>query len=112
MSKLLLVLAVAVIGMMPVSVSAQGQPPVAQATESLDPARLVLIGAGILVGAVAMEVLVAGDLAILVGAATGGILTDWWYRTKDYKSAAQKTAFREAALPVPSGFKLAMLPGR
>jgi hypothetical protein len=98
--------------MLPVSVSAQGQPPVAQATEGIDPARLVLIGAGILVGAVAMEILVAGDLAILAGATTGGILMDWWYRTKDYKSVAQNTAYREAALPVPSGFKLAMLASR
>ena len=84
MPKFLLVLTIAVIGMLPLSVSAQVQapeaPPAQQGFDGIDGSRLVVIGAGILIGAVAMEVLVAGDLAILAGAVAGGFLTDWWYR--------------------------------
>ena len=114
MPKLLLVLTVAVIGMFPLSVSAQGQspavPPAEQAVEVIDASRLVVIGAGILIGAVAMDVLIAGDLAILAGAVAGGVLTDWWYRTQEYKSVVPKTKYRAAALPASSGLRLAMLP--
>ena len=110
MPKLLLVLTVAVIGMLPLSVSAQVQapaaPPVEQSLNGIDASRLVVIGAGILIGAVAMEVLVAGDLAILAGAVTGGFLTDWWYRTHDSHSMMPKAA----SLPVSSDLRLAMLP--
>ena len=116
MRKFFLVLMIAVIGIFPLSVSAQNQspavPPAPAMIEGIDASRLVVIGAGILIGAVAMEVLVAGDLAILAGAVAGGVLTDWWYRTQDNKSMVPKTGFRVAALPASSGLRLAMLPRR
>jgi hypothetical protein len=102
---------IAVIGIFPLSVSAQGNsPPVEQGIESIDPSRLVVIGAGILLGAVAMEVLVAGDIAILAGAVAGGFVTDWWYRTRENKTVLPKAKFRAAAFPVRSDVRLAMLP--
>jgi hypothetical protein len=111
MPKLFLLLMVAVIGLLPLSVSAQQkQAPVQQEVEGIDPSRLVVIGAGVLLGAVAMEILVAGDLAILAGAAAGGFVTDWWYRTREYKTLVPKAAYRAAALPVSTDIRLAMLP--
>lgn len=115
MPKLLLVLTVAAIGLFPLSISAQETapevPPVEQMIEGLDSSRLVVIGAGLLIGALTMEVLVAGDLAILVGGVTGGVLTDWWYRKREAESMVPKAAYRFAADPPSQGlFKLAMLP--
>jgi hypothetical protein len=115
MPKLLLVLTVAAIGLFPLSVSAQESapavPPVEQVIEGIDSSRLVAIGAGLLIGAITMEVLVAGDLAILAGAVTGGVLTDWWYRKRETVSMVPKAAYSFAGDPVSPGlFKLAMLP--
>ncbi len=114
MSKWLYVLAVAVIGILPPAVSAQAQspavPPPEQAIEGIDASRVVVIGAGLLIGALAMEVLVAGDVAILAGAVVGGVMADWWYRTKDYDTIVPKARYRAAALPAPSTSRLAMVP--
>ena len=114
MSKLLLVLMVAVIGMFPLTVSAQDKstdaPRMERISQGVDPSRLVVIAAGVLVGAIAMEVLIASDFAILAGAAAGGFVTDWWYQTQEYKTVVPKARFRAAALTVPSDERLAMLP--
>jgi len=114
MSKLLLVLMAAVIGMLPMNVSAQDKSPavpqVERLVQNIDPSRLVVIGAGVLIGAIAMEVLIASDVAILAGAVAGGIVTDWWYRTQEYKTVVPKAKFRAAAFSKRSEVRLAMLP--
>ena len=114
MSKLLLVLTIAVIGFLPLSVSAQTNsptaPPTGQAIEGIDFTRLAVIGAGVVIGAFAMEVLMVGDIAVVAGAVAGGLLTDWWYRTKDHKSLMPKVAYRAAAYTPSSDIRLAMLP--
>ncbi len=111
MPRLFMVLIVAFIGFLPMSVSAQVKPPPAQQTiEGIDPSRLVVIGVGVLAGAVVMEVLVVSDLAILAGAVAGGYVTDWWYRNQEYKIVVPKAAFRAAAFSASSDARLAMLP--
>lgn len=119
MLKLLLVLTVAAIGLLPLRVSAQEQtpaiPPIEQAIEGIDPSRLVVISAGLLLGAVTMQLLVAGDVAILAGAVVGGVLMDWWYGGREYQSMIPKKAgYWFAASPLSPGLSpdmgLAMLP--
>ncbi|MBT3304846.1 MAG: hypothetical protein HN377_00015 [Alphaproteobacteria bacterium] len=114
MSKLLLVLTIAVIGILPLSVSAQTNspttPPPGQIVEGIDFTRLAVIGAGVVIGAFAMEVLMVGDIAIVAGAVAGGVLTDWWYRTKDHQSLIPKVGYRAAAYTASPEIRLAMVP--
>jgi hypothetical protein len=123
-----LFLLVALLGLLPLSVSAQSlaqaqspaPPSGGTVMDGLDPARLAVIGAGVVLGAMAMEVLIVGDLAILAGAVTGGVLTDWWYRTQDRPTLLPKAAYRAAiqagqpgtAPGTATAIRLAMLPRR
>ena len=100
MRKLTMVLAIALIGLLPVSATAQEQappPPSAEMVNEIDTVRLLVIGTGILAGAFAMDALIATDLSILAGAVVGGVLTDWWYRSQQQDMLMRSKKFRSAS---------------
>jgi len=41
--------------------------------------QIVVIGAGVVVGALALHLLVGADFTYFAGAVAGGLAADWWY---------------------------------
>ncbi len=102
MRNLILVGAFALLVLSPLSVAAQQKPtpptaPTATA-ESVPSAKVLAIGIGALLGAVAGQAIVAGEGVTLIGGAAGGLLAAWWY---DNSSGGSTRAAMHAAAPVP-----------
>jgi hypothetical protein len=86
MRSLILVGAFALLVLSPLTAAAQQRaapapPPAAQrpAAEGVSSAKVLAIGIGALLGAVAAQAIVAGEGVTLVGGAAGGLLASWWY---------------------------------
>ena len=83
MRNLMLVGAFALLVLSPLAAAAQQQkpapPPAASAAEPVPSAKVLAIGIGALLGAVAGQAIVAGEGVTLVGGAAGGLLAAWWY---------------------------------
>jgi hypothetical protein len=81
MRNLILVCAFALLLLSPLTAAAQQRaasappPPAAGVSSS----KVLAIGIGALLGAVAANAIVAGEGVTLVGGAAGGLLAAWWY---------------------------------
>ena len=65
------------------------------AVEGVSSAKVLAIGIGALLGAVAAQAIVAGEGITLVGGAAGGLLAAWWYEVAS--SGPTRAAMREPA---------------
>jgi hypothetical protein len=81
MRNVILVGAFALLVLSPLSAVAQQKaaPPPPAAAEAVSSAKVLAIGIGALLGAVAAQAIVAGEGVTLVGGAAGGLLASWWY---------------------------------
>ena len=81
MRNVILVGAFALLVLSPLSAVAQQKaaPPPPAAAEAVSSAKVLAIGIGALLGAVAAQAIVAGEGVTLVGGAAGGLLAAWWY---------------------------------
>ena len=84
MRNVILVGAFALLVLSPLTAVAQQKaapapPPPLAAAESVTSAKVLAIGIGALLGAVAAQAIVAGEGVTLVGGAAGGLLASWWY---------------------------------
>jgi hypothetical protein len=86
--RILLVLAlVSAIGFAPIAANAQSAPtvpdqPPAQSTEhaaGMRTERLLVVGAGIIVGAAVGAYILTFDGSVILGGLAGGLIANWWY---------------------------------
>ena len=102
MRNLMIVMAITLIALLPLTAAAQEQTPQAPPSEPMavgvDPARFLVVAAGVVAGAIIMEALIATDLAVLTGAVAGGFITDWWYGPGQESSLAHNNKYRTASL--------------
>lgn len=115
MRNLILVGAFALLLLSPFSAAAQQKaapspaaPPTAGAVEAVPSAKVLAIGIGALLGAVAGQAIVAGEGVTLVGGAAGGLIAAWWY---DNSNTGPSRAAMHAAAAGPelaSAERLAM----
>jgi hypothetical protein len=84
MRNLFLVGAFALLVLSPLTAAAQQKPAVP--TPSLPPtiegvptAKILVIGAGVLAGAVVVEAIAGGEVFAVIGGAAGGLIGAWWY---------------------------------
>jgi len=90
MRNLMLVGAFALLVLSPLTAAAQqkpapspGTPPTAGVAEAVPSAKVLAIGIGALLGAVAGQAIVAGEGVTLIGGAAGGLLAAWWYENSN-----------------------------
>ena len=106
MRKLLLVAALALLVVPPSLANAQQRtppaPPVRPNLEEVSSAKVLAIGIGALLGAVAGQAIVAGDGITLVGGAAGGLLAAWWYDGAAV-GPTRASLHERADWPVPAG---------
>ena len=106
MRNLMLVGAFALLVLSPLTAAAQQRPaptpsapPTASAAaEAVPSAKVLAIGIGALLGAVAGQAIVAGEGVTLVGGAAGGLIAAWWY---DNSSAGPSRAAMHAEAAGP-----------
>ena len=84
MRNLILVGALALLVLLPLTAAAQQRAAPAPAApaptiEGMSSTKVLTIGAGALLGVVAAQAIVAGEGLTLVGGAAGGLLAAWWY---------------------------------
>jgi hypothetical protein len=85
MRKLFLTVLVAAIGFLPIAGNADElriipvQMPTPPAEPSVDPAKVIAIGAGIVIGATVFSSLLSFRGATVLGAVVGGMVGNWWY---------------------------------
>jgi hypothetical protein len=97
MRNVMLAGALALSVLSPWSASAQQQVAVPPTIEGVSTAKVLAIGIGALLGAVAAQALVAGEGVTLVGGLAGGVLGAWWYENSS--AAPVRAALREPAAP-------------
>jgi len=107
MRNLILVGALALLVLSPLTASAQQRTtpapaapaPVAQTTiEGFPLNKLVAIGVGALVGAAATQAIVGGEVVALIGGVAGGLVGAWWY---DNGGSVRVTMREPVGAPVP-----------
>jgi len=83
MRNLILVGAFALLVLSPLTAVAQPKaapaPTAPTTVEGVSGAKVLAIGVGALLGAVAANAIVAGEAVTLIGGAAGGLLAAWWY---------------------------------
>lgn len=86
MRKLILAVLVAAVGVLPIAASADElriipvqlpSPPGGE--PSIDPGKIIAIGAGIVIGATVFSSLLSFRGATVLGAMAGGMIGNWWY---------------------------------
>ncbi len=61
------------------------------ASNEVDPAHVLAVGAGVVVGALAFSSVLNFQGAGIIGAVAGGLVTDWWYGKRyDYAELERK----------------------
>jgi uncharacterized membrane protein YebE (DUF533 family) len=105
MRNLVLVGAFALLVLSPLTAAAQQRPgpaPVAPpaAAEGVSTAKMLSIGIGALLGAVAAQAIVAGEGVTMVGGVGGGLLAAWWYENSN---SGPTRAAMHARAEVPEG---------
>ena len=115
MGKLGFVAAFLLIGMLPLAASAQPRPPMPPAAPApvsgevtVNLTKIVAIGAGVVIGAVVLEALAAGDAAVLAGGIIGGFVGAWWYDNNQGDGMSRMVMRQPAAMTIasPSGRSL------
>ena len=86
MRKLMLTLLIAAIGVLPAAAYADKptivpvQAPAPSGAEmGIDPAKVIAIGAGVVIGATVFSSLLSFRGAAALGAVVGGLIGNWWY---------------------------------
>ena len=83
MRNLILVGALALLLLSPLTATAQQRaapaPAAPPAIEGVTSAKVLAIGFGALLGAVAAQALIAGEGVTLIGGVAGGLAAAWWY---------------------------------
>jgi hypothetical protein len=86
MRKLVLIVIIAATGFLPAAAFASQplvlpvQSPAPPASDSsMDPAKIIAIGAGVIIGASVLSSTLPFRGATLLGAVAGGLLGNWWY---------------------------------
>jgi hypothetical protein len=81
MRNLILVAALALLVLTPLTAAAQpkGAPAAPPAVEHVSTNKILAIGVGALLGALAGQAIVTGEGLTLIGGAAGGLLAAWWY---------------------------------
>jgi uncharacterized membrane protein YebE (DUF533 family) len=107
MRNLVLAGAFALLVLSPLTAAAQQRPgpgpaPVAPpaAAEGVSTAKMLSIGIGALLGAVAAQAIVAGEGVTMVGGVGGGLLAAWWYENSN---SGPTRAAMHARAEVPEG---------
>jgi hypothetical protein len=100
MRNLILVGALALLVLSPLTAAAQQRaapaaPAIPSTIEGVATAKVLAIGIGVVLGAVATEALVAGEGVILVGGVAGGLIAAWWYENAN--SVSGRAAIRQPA---------------
>jgi hypothetical protein len=115
MRNLMLVGAFALLLLSPLTAAAQqkpvplpGAPPAAGTAEAVPSAKVLAIGIGALLGAVAGQAIVAGEGVTLVGGAAGGLLAAWWYENSNGGSTRAAMHAEGAALELAGAERLAL----
>lgn len=97
MRNLILAAALALVVLSPLTAAAQQRSapsPAAPATiEGVSSAKVLAIGFGAILGAVAANALVVGEGVTLIGGIAGGVAASWWYDNSS--SSATRAAMRE-----------------
>lgn len=108
MRKLTLVAVLLLVATLPFTASAQPRPPGPPAAPApsgevmLNVSKLVTIGAGVIIGAVVLEALAAGDAAVLAGGLLGGFIGAWWYDNNQGDGMPRMMMRQSAAMTVAS----------
>jgi hypothetical protein len=113
MRNLMLVGAFALLLLSPLTAAAQQKPvplapPAAGTVEAVPSAKVLAIGIGALLGAVAGQAIVAGEGVTLVGGAAGGLLAAWWYENSNGGSTRAAMHAEGAALELAGAERLAL----
>ena len=100
MRNLILVGALALLVLSPLTAAAQQRaapaaPAIPSTIEGVATAKVLAIGIGVVLGAVATEALVAGEGVMLVGGVAGGLIAAWWYENAN--SVSGRAAMRQPA---------------
>lgn len=102
MRNLILGAVLVLLAIAPLPAAAQQKPiqaPVAT-VEGISTAKVLAIGIGAVLGAVAADAVIAGDGVALLGGALGGVLAAWWY--EGASGGASRAALRQpVGTPVP-----------
>ena len=64
--------------------------------------QVFVVGAGVVVGALALHLLVGADFTYFAGAAAGGLAAGWWYEHGGKESLPQLTKKLRAAAAAPA----------
>ncbi|HEV2337186.1 MAG TPA: hypothetical protein VGS13_16885 [Stellaceae bacterium] len=111
MRNLILVGALALLVLSPLTAVAQPKaapaPAFPQAAAGVSSSKVLTIGIGALLGAIAANALVAGEGVTLVGGAAGGVLAAWWYDNQDAGPARAAMHARAEGLEPTGGVRLA-----
>lgn len=105
MRNLILVAALALLVLAPLTASAQQRaapapPPAApRAAEGISSNKIVAIGVGALLGAVVGQAIVTGEGITLIGGAAGGLLAAWWYEVGSGGSSTRAAMREQPGMP-------------
>jgi len=91
MRNLILVGALALLVLSPLTAAAQEKAPAA--IEGVSSAKVLAIGFGAILGAVAANALVVGEGVTLLGGIAGGLAASWWYDNSS--GGAARAAMRQ-----------------
>ena len=107
MRNLILVAALALLVLSPLTAAAQQKPVVPPTIEGVSTGKVVAIGVGAILGSVVAQAVIVGEGVGLVGGVAGGLLAWWWY---DNSSGATRAALRQPieAPSLASAERLAM----
>jgi hypothetical protein len=101
MRKLLLVVALVFAALQPISASAQQS--TTQAVQDLPLGKAVAIGVGVVVGAVLLQSVAAGDLVVVAGGVVGGLIGAWWYEND--RTGLPRVAIRDTNIK-PASYRI------
>ncbi len=112
MRNLILVGALALLVLSPLTAAAQPKAAPAPApafpqAAGVSSSKVLTIGIGALLGAIAANALVAGEGVTLVGGAAGGVLAAWWYDNQDAGPTRAAMHARAEGLEQAGGVRLA-----
>jgi hypothetical protein len=79
MAKLFIGALLSLLLLLPAPSMAEAQAAAQPPADSVSTAKVVAIGVGAVLGAVAAEAVVFGDSATLVGGLVGAVIATWWY---------------------------------
>ena len=107
MRQLVCAVALAIALAVPAAAKAQSNtapPPSTSEIFGLSKEQALVVGAGVVVGALALHLLVGAEFTYFAGAVAGGLAADWWYEHGGKEKLPELT--RRLAAPGPAGIRL------